>query len=500
MKNCLMLNSRIALAISAAGAALISSSLPGAVAGPDTPADLMTASAPDAGGGMSAEAKLQLARFSPDKMDRSVDPGVDFLKFAAGKWYETTKIPADKSRWGGFDELADANWARIRSIVEDAARETGQSGSVRQKVGDFFTSAIDTDRINELGLKPIADELKFISGVKSLDELMRFAAGMQLRIGNPFFNVSFLADQKKSDIYGFYLSQGGMSLPSKEYYFSDKFARERWEFVGHVAKMFELAGESRAGAYSQAETIFALEKTLAENAKMPVDLRDRLANYNKTTIAEAVATYPGIPLQLFVTEIGLPPAVGEVIIGQPKFMEGVSKLLQERPLDDWKAYLRWHHLRGAAPYLSEPFERESFRFNGTVLNGTPEQEPRWQRAARVVDRSIGEALGELYVEKFFPPASKARMMEMIENIKTVMRDRLQKVEWMTEPTRREALAKFDRFAPMIGYPEKWRDYSAVEIKRDDYYGNVVRSAEAESRRVIRRTGRKVDKREWSMTP
>ncbi|MGH7946953.1 MAG: M13 family metallopeptidase, partial [Opitutaceae bacterium] len=359
---------------------------------------------------------------------------------------------------------------------------------------------IDTDRINELGLKPIADELKFISGVKSLDELMRFAAGMQLRIGNPFFNVSFLADQKKSDIYGFYLSQGGMSLPSKEYYFSDKFARERWEFVGHVAKMFELAGESRAGAYSQAETIFALEKTLAENAKMPVDLRDRLANYNKTTIAEAVATYPGIPLQLFVTEIGLPPAVGEVIIGQPKFMEGVSKLLQERPLDDWKAYLRWHHLRGAAPYLSEPFERESFRFNGTVLNGTPEQEPRWQRAARVVDRSIGEALGELYVEKFFPPASKARMMEMIENIKTVMRDRLQKVEWMTEPTRREALAKFDRFAPMIGYPEKWRDYSAVEIKRDDYYGNVVRSAEAESRRVIRRTGRKVDKREWSMTP
>ena len=490
------------LAPAAAGAVLALVSAAPVLASPreDASGPLLTATAPDAGGASSAEAKLQLARFSPDKMDRTVDPGADFLKFAAGTWYATTKIPADKSRWGGFDELSEANWARIRGLVEEAAAAPGADGSVRQKVGDFFASAIDTARINELGLKPIADELKAIGAVKDKDELMQRAVSLHLGVGNPFFNASFFADQKKSEIYGFYLNQGGMSLPSKEYYFSDKFARERWEFVGHVAKMFELAGEAKAAAHSQAETVFALEKAMAENAKLPVDLRDRIANYNKMTIADATAAYPGIPLKLFVREIGLPEAVTEVIVGQPKFFEGVSKLMADRPLDEWTVYLRWQLLRSSARYLSEPFERESFRFYGTVLNGTPEQEPRWQRAARIVDGSIGEALGQLYVEKYFPPAAKARMMEMIDNIKAVLRDRLQKLEWMSEPTRQKALAKFDRFTPMIGYPEKWRDYSAVQIKRDDYFGNVIRSAEAESRRIIRRTGQPVDKKEWGMTP
>jgi putative endopeptidase len=329
---------------------------------------------------------------------------------------------------------------------------------------------------------------------------MRRAVGLHLGIGNPFFNASFFADQKQSDIYGFYLRQGGLSLPSKDYYFSDKFARERWEFLGHVAKMFELAGEPRASAYSQAETVFGFEKAMAENAKLPVDLRDPIANYNKMKISEAATAYPGMQLELFVQQIGVPEGVNDVIIGQPKFFEGVSKLMQERSLDDLKVYVRWNLLRASAPYLSEPFEKESFRFNATVLNGTPEQEPRWQRAARVVDSSIGETLGQLYVEKYFPPAARARMMEMIGNITAVLRDRLQKLEWMSDATRQKALAKFDRFTPMIGYPEKWRDYSAVEIKRDDYYGNVLRSAQAESRRVISRTGRKVDRKEWGMTP
>jgi putative endopeptidase len=438
--------------------------------------------------------------FSVRLMDRSVSPKDDFAKFAAGGWYGRTAIPSDKSRWGGMDELAERNWAKVRAIVEEAAAQPGAAGTNQQKVGDFFGSAMDVAAINNLGLKPIEATLAAIAAAANLDDLMGEVAQMHLEVGSAFCSPLFFADQKKSEIYGFYLFQGGMSLPSKEYYFSEKFARERWEFVGHVAKMFELAGEAKALAYQRAEVVFALEKAMAENAKLPVELRDRLANYNKMTIAEAGQAYAGLPLARLIAGLGVPAGVTEVIVGQPKFFEGLAKLMRERPLEELKVYVRWQLLRGAAPYLTEAIDAERFRFFGTVLAGTPQQEPRWQRAARVVDANIGEALGQVYVARHFPPASKARMMEMIGNIQAVMRDRLKNLEWMSEATRQKALVKFDRFEPMIGYTDKWRDYTKVEIRRDDYYGNVRRASLAESRRNIDRTGRQVDKREWGMTP
>lgn len=438
--------------------------------------------------------------FSLDKMDRSVDPRVDFAKYAAGGWYARTQIPSDKSRWGGFNELAERNWHDLRAIVEHAAANPGPKGSVGQKVGDFFASAVDTATINARGLDPIKEDMAAIAAAATTEELMAVAAQMHVRLGSPFLGLAFYADQKQSDRYGFYLWQGGMSLPSKEYYFSDKFARERWEFAGHVAKMLELAGEERASAYRNAETVFAIEKALAENAKLPVDLRDRVANYNKMTIAAAIEAYPGVPLRRFISEIGIPAAVADVIVGQPKFFEGLSQVMKDTPLEALKVYVRWQLLRGAAPYLSEEIEKENFRFFGTVLSGTPEQEPRWQRATKVVDASIGEALGQLYVAKHYPPEAKARMDEMIRNIKAVFRSRLEKLEWMSDETRAKALAKFARFEPMIGYPEKWLDYAGVEVRRDDYFGNVVRATLAESRRHIDRTGGPVDRSEWGMTP
>jgi putative endopeptidase len=438
--------------------------------------------------------------FGLDKMDRSVDPRVDYVKFAAGGWYAKNEIPADKSRWGAFEELREQNWIKQKAIVEESAANPGAPGGIRQKVGDFFASATNVEAINALGLKPIEADLAAIAAAKSLEDLMAVAVRMHLGVGSPFCSFAFYADQKQSDIYGIYLNQGGLSLPSKEYYFSEKFARERWEFTGHVARMLELAGTARATAYKDAETVFALEKAMAENAKLPVELRDRMANYNKLAIAEGAAVYPGFPLRQLVDGLGLPAGVADIIVGQPKFIEGVGKLLQDRPLDEWKVYLRWQLISASAAYLSEPFDQESFRFKGTVLNGTPAQEPRWQRATRQVDASIGEALGQLYVEKHFPPAAKARMMEMIGNIQAVFRDRLATLDWMSEETRQKALAKFDRFEPMIGYPDKWLDYSAVDVQRGDYFGNVHRAARAESRRRVARTGQKVDRREWGMTP
>jgi putative endopeptidase len=433
-------------------------------------------------------------------MDPSVAPGADFARFAAGGWYTRTTIPADKSRWGGFDELAERNWGHVRALVEAAAANPGAAGSNPQKVGDLFASALDVAMINARGLQPIEPMLARIAAVTTREELVAICAEMHLELGNPLLGMAFYADQKKSDTYAFYLGQGGLSLPSKDYYFSEKFARERWEFLGHVARMLELAGEKRETAYRQAEVVLSLEKAMAENAKPPVELRDRLANYHKMTLADAVAAYPSLPLRRLIDGLGVPARVTDVIVGQPKFLEGLGRLLQERPLDEWKTYVRWHLLSASAPYLKETLDEERFRFQGTVLNGTPQQEPRWQRAARRVDGLIGDALGQLYVARHFPPESKARMLEMIGNIQAVMRDRLTSLDWMSEETRRKALAKFDRFEAMIGYTEKWRDYSGVEIRRDDYHGNVVRAARAESRRRIDRTGTKVDKREWGMTP
>lgn len=438
--------------------------------------------------------------FSIDKMDLTVDPRVDYVKFAAGNWYARNEIPSDKSRWGGFEELREQNWVKQRALVEDAAANPGVPGSVKQKVGDFFASAMDEAAIAARGLQPIEADLAAIADAKSIDELLPVAVRLHLEVGAPFCSFAFYPDQKQSDIYGFYLFQGGLSLPSKEYYFSEKFARERWEFIGHVAKMLELAGTPRATAYKDAETLFALEKAMAENAKLPVELRDRMANYNKMSIAEVAAAYPGFPILQLVAGLGVPADVKDVIVGQPKFVEALGQLLTERPLDEWKVYLRWQVISTAAPYLPAAFEEENFRFYGTVLNGTPAQEPRWQRATKQIDASIGEALGQLYVEKHFPPAAKARMDEMIANIRAVFRDRLATLDWMGEATRRKAIAKFDRFEAMIGYPETWRDYSAVEVKRDDYFGNVHRAARVETSRRIARLGQKVDRREWSMTP
>ena len=333
--------------------------------------------------------------FSIDKMDRSVDPRVDFAKFAAGSWYARNPIPADKARWGGFGELTERNWSNLRAIVEAAAAQPGAPGSVSQKVGDFYASAIDTATIDARGLKPIAADLAAIAAAKSTVEIFGVAAQQHLRLGDPFLSVAFFPDQKQSDRYGFYLQQGGLSLPAKEYYFSEKFARERWEFVGHVAKMFELAGDTRPIAYQNAEVLFAFEKAIAANAKLPVELRDRVANYNKMTVAAAITAYPGVPLATLIAGLGVPAATTEVIVGQPKFMEGLSKVLAETSLTDLKTYLRWHLLRAAAPHLATAFEAESFRFAGTVLNGTPDQEPlaaRDQDRGRLRRRGPGPAL------------------------------------------------------------------------------------------------------------
>ncbi len=440
-------------------------------------------------------------RFSVGYMDTSVSPRADFARYAFGTWQKENPVPADKSRWGSFGELDQFNQQALKGILEAAAARAHKPGSVEQKVGDFFKSAMDTAAIDAAGLKPVEADLERLAAVASTADLARALAAMHNRGVGGFFSVLVEADEKNSEVNALYAYQGGMSLPSKGYYFDAQFEKIRAAFVEHVAKMLVLAGDAPESAAAGAKTVFEVEKALAASAKTPAELRDALANYNKMPTADLAGKMPALPFALYLAERGIAgPAAADIIVGQPKFFEGLQAQLAARPLADWKVYLRYRLLRAAAPYLAAPFEAENFRFYATVMRGTPEMEPRWQRAARVIDGSIGEALGQLYVERYYPPEAKARMDEMIRNITAVMRDRLRKLDWMTEPTRQKALAKFDRFTAKIGYPAKWRDYSSVGIRPGAFLANVRAAAEFEVKRRLARLGRPVDKTEWIMSP
>jgi len=458
----------------------------------------------------ATETAPPVPRFSTNYMDLSVDPGKDFYHYADGTWLKNNPVPADKSRWASFMELSERNWYLIHQILEDAAADTKSAAkSPRREVGDFFASAMNTNRIEKLKFGPIEDDLKRVDRVRNVKDMFALLADFHRRGIGGVFDAGIAPDEKNSSIYAYYLQQGGLTMPDRDYYLKDIFAEIRQKYREHVAKMFRLLGEDQNKALIDAATVLDLENDLAQASRTRVELRDPDKNYNKFDTAEFIEKDPSTPWKVYFTDSGM--AAGGAngadlmpltyhIVGQPEFFQAVSKLLRERPIDDWKVYLRWKVLHNSAPFLHRAVEEENFAFFGKVLSGQEQQEPRWKRAAHVIDGSIGEALGQLYVEKYFPPEAKARMNEMVENLKTVFRDHLEKVDWMSQPTKEKALAKFARFTQKIGYPDKFRDYSSIELRRDDYLGNVRRAAAFETHRELVRLGKPVDKTEWSMTP
>jgi putative endopeptidase len=322
---------------------------------------------------------------------------------------------------------------------------------------------------------------------------------MQQQGMSALFDAGVSPDAKDSEHYAFEMSQGGLGLPDRDYYLSTNFTAKLAAYQKHLAKMFSLAGDTEAAAASHAATVADLETALAKISKAREDLRDPIANYHKFTLAEATQKYPYLDLPAFLDAQRV-TKLRQVIVDQPDFFAALDSMLRERPIDDWKTYLRWHVLHASAPYLNAAFENESFAFYGTVLSGQLEQEPRWKRAARAVDTHLGEALGQLYVQKYFPPEARARMNDLVENLKAVYRDRLKEVPWMSDATRAKAQQKFERFTQKIGYPAKFRDYSSIKLDAADYLGNVRRCNLFESKRQAARVGKRVDKSEWHMTP
>lgn len=447
----------------------------------------------------TAEEVPKVPRFSVEYMDRSVDPGRDFYRYADGNWVKNNPVPADKSRWGAFVELQERNWYLIHQILDSVAATPQPTNSPAQKVADLFRSAMDTNRLEQLGFKPLESRLKQIDELQSAEDVLRLLADFHQHGISACFGRSASPDAKNSSVYALYLSQGGLGLPDRDYYLSERFAKVRDAYVAHIAKMFTLLGESAATAKANADTVMVMETALAKASKSRVELRDPLANYHKVPVEAFVKNFPEVDFKAYFVAAGL-DNLSEVIVRQPEFFRALYSLREEHPLDDWKTYLRWHLLRATAPYLHAAAENESFAFYGRILREQEKQEPRWQRAARIIDGELGEALGQLFVEKHFPPSARARMNQLVENLKAVFRDRLAHLDWMTEPTRQKALAKFARFTQKIGYPDKFRDYSSVEIRPDDLLGNIERADAFESNRELRRLGKPVDRTEWHMTP
>ena len=451
-------------------------------------------------GTKQAEKEPAPPKFSVSYMDKDVKPADDFYHYACGTWLKNNPVPADKARWGGFSELSERNNYLIHGIlIQAAADKAAPERSARRQVGNFFTAAMDTELLEKKRFEPIKADLERIDQVKSLDDLFKLVADFHKAGIAGLFGSGVDADAKDSSIYAFQLGQGGLSLPDRDYYLQDNFASQRTAYLAHLEKMFAYLGDSQSDAHKNAATVLRLETEMAKASRSRVELRDPIKNYNKIKTAELIEGNAALPWQLYLSERGI-EKIPYAVVGQPEYFQSLGKLLKAHPLEDWKTYLRWHILHDAAPFLHNEVEVENFNFFGKTLSGQPQQEPRWKRAAKVIDREIGEALGQLYVEKYFTAQAKQRMAELVNNLREVFKDHLQKLDWMSEPTRQKALVKFERFVHKIGYPDKFRDYSSVDIRPDDYLGDVRRADIFEVARQTARIGKPVDKSEWGMTP
>ncbi|HVF55006.1 MAG TPA: M13 family metallopeptidase [Pyrinomonadaceae bacterium] len=440
--------------------------------------------------------------FDSSRMDKNTAACTDFYQFANGNWLKTMEIPAAFSSWGSFNILAENNRKTLHDILEASAKNTSAAkGTNEQKIGSFYASCMDEAKIEAQGAKPLVPELARIEKIKNLKDMQAQVAYMH-RHGVPaLFSFGSLPDFKNSSQVMGFAGQGGLSLPNRDYYpkTDEKSKALREQFVQHVARMFELVGDAPEKAAANARTVLAIQTRLAENSRTPVELRDPTTQYHMMGGADLKKLTPNFSWADYFSGVGAPGGQ-QINVAHPEFFQAVDKMLTEVSLADWKTYLRWHLITTAAPSLSSKFETENFNFFGKTLQGRKEQYPRWRRCVAATDATLGEALGQVYVAKAFTPESKARMQTMVNNLITAFRARLSKLDWMGDETRKQAVAKLDAFKQKIGYPEKWIDYSALDITRDSYLDNVLRASDFEVRRDLSKIGKPVDRTEWGMTP
>jgi endothelin-converting enzyme/putative endopeptidase len=439
--------------------------------------------------------------FSVKNIDATANPCTNFFQYACGSWLKNNPIPADQARWGRFDQLEERNRDVLREILEAASKPDAGRDLTARLIGDYYAACMDEKTVEAAGLKPLEDELGQIRGLRDKAQLAAVVARLQREGADVMFQFSSGQDFKDSNQVIAQVDQGGLGLPERDYYLKQdaQSAKLRGEYVEHVARMFVLAGETAAEAKAGAETVMKMETALAEGSLDIVSRRDPEKVYHKIATREMETLSPVFHWNEYLRASGA-PEFASVNVAWPAYLEALNGAIERFSLADWKTYLTWHVLHAAAPLLPEAFVKENFDFYGKTLTGTTEIRPRWKRCADFTDAELGEALGKEFVEKTFGAEGKARTLKMVDALEKALGQDLEQLPWMTAETKKQALVKLRAIANKIGYPDQWRDYSSVAIRRDDPVGNTERANAFEFERQLNKIGKPVDRQEWGMTP
>lgn len=449
-----------------------------------------------------ADTTKKYPAFDVQNMDTTINPGDDFFAYVNGTWLKNNPIPADKNSKNVFDELFERNRENIKEIITEAAASKDiVPGSNKQKIGTFYNSGMDTVKIEDQGIKPLKIFFDKIESIKTIDDVQMTGAFFQSYSISPFFYLFSNQDSKNSTSVIAQCYQAGIGLPERDYYFNNDESTKkiREKYLIHLAKMFELLKDAPDVAEKNAKTIMAIETQLAKASFTNVENQDPQKTYNKFDIEGLSKLSQDIKWEAYFAQTGFSD-LKEINIYQPAFFKELGKMLKTVSVDDWKTFLRWQLINSTAGYLSKDFENQNFDFYYTTLSGQEKKEPRWKLVLDMTSSSLGEAIGQLYVEKYFPPAAKERMTNLVMNLKKSLKERIEHLEWMGPQTQAEALAKLSNMRVKIGYPNKWRDYSGLEITSDSYVMNILNSQAFEFRYTMNKVGKPVDREEWGMTP
>jgi len=429
-------------------------------------------------------------------IDFSIRPQDDLFRHVNGKWLDAFEIPADKSNYGAFTKLADKSRDDVRQIIEQASQSDAIQGTDNQKVGDLYKSYMDEAVLNALGIKPIQSELDKIDAVSDISDLSEYIAYAQMMTGAPFYTQVGI-DSKAPSTYITKMGQSGLGLPNREFYFDEDDKKIRKQYLEHISNMFQLVGI--ADSRSKAASVMSLETQLATKQWPKEKLRDPIARYNKYSLEQLRSAMPNIDWPRW-TKIAMLEKMENVIVAQPDYLIEVNRLLEEIPIENWKIYFKWKLVSASAPFLSNDIAQEKFRFYRGVLSGVEQQEPRWKRGVNIINRTLGEVVGKIYVSKHFKPQAKQEMIALVEQLRAAYAQAIDELDWMGKETKQQAKDKLSKFSPKIGYPDKWKDYSSLEIDANDLFGNMQRASMFEETHNRKKLGKPIDRNEWFMTP